>query len=262
MIIDPGEATLLVLGLKPIVSKEVERVYVSQFDEIDNLGTYIEQQARRVTDPEAEFNCPDVEAVNYKSFLNQLVEPWDREQLETMIRAFGPRGATEGQALLKKAPGVVQMLKAQIPRSIYSDFTGFLTLEPSNQKMFEYLSMVDILNGKDYIWELIGSGGLLKYQAMAFKTVYPSVSEAISEALVTAMVKRKSEKKSYQLPLKTEYSYRIWFNKPHGDLALLLQANFQAANEKAKGNSPPPKANPTATLTNTQRTSLKTPVGP
>ncbi len=256
-----GDSTLAVIGIKPIISRDVERVTMPMIHEMENLEKKIVNKCSDVCDEDNTFKNPDIEEVNYKSTLNALTAPWDREQLEAMVAAFPPsvEGEARGAALIQKAPGVVQYLKDKIPKSVFTNYTGFKNLLPSGQQMYDFLVILTIIDNPMIIFDFIGSGGLTTPMVETFRDIYPSIALVIDSNLLMAMTAEKVKKKSYDLPWKTEYSFSIWFNKPASELNQTLQANYATT---SKSTPTPPQgggANPSSATTNLNKQLLTDP---
>jgi hypothetical protein len=152
------------------------------------------------------------------------------------------------------------------PISQYQTIAGSTNLQPTDMKKFKFKSVLEMVNEPLRVFELMSTGALLKSQAHAVRTVYPTLSACIDAALMNETVSAKAAKASFELPPRAEYGVKNWLQKPQisQNAAVQSQKNHAHSNERQDANKqPPPPPNQSKTtgnmLTSSQRAEAKTP---
>lgn len=233
--IDPVESALAVIGVEPILSREVEKVRLSDVREMEGLTKRVYAEAKRVVDGEK--SSVPLTAVNYKKMLKLLTDGFDQGQLEAMVAAF-PASLHEISAdFLIKAQQVVKLLQNLYPVATKQTLLGPENILPPALAIRKFAVALDVLNDPMRVFAHIACGSLLKAQATVVKEVYPSFSESLEDAFREAGENAKAKKQSFQLPGLATIGLQAWKGLPRVSprLTSRLQNNFkQAAEEKDK----------------------------
>lgn len=234
--IDPVECALAAIGLKPILSREVERVTMAQVAEMVSLPKRIYKEAKCIVQGE-KYKVP-TESISYKKMLKELTEQYSEAQLVEMLSKFPPQLHAISAKFLVKAQQTREYLLSILPIQTKQTLLGPENLPPSTLAIRRFTTTFDILDNPMKILTHIACGSLLKSQTDAAKLVYPTLSAAITDALKEAAIDEKAEKKSYQLPAKVAIGSSVWLGQPivSPKLQTTLQGNF--AKNKAQTPSP------------------------
>lgn len=261
--VDPVEAMLAVIGVRPILAKDVPKLTMEKAREIVDVPKRIYQLAKQVVRDET-FDVP-LGTINYKTMLDQLF-PTDRQapdeaHIVDMVSKFPPVLHAVTSDFLVEASKVIGYLRDLFPRQTKQSLTGETNIAPSALAVRRFVTTLDVIDNPFHVFALISTGSLLNSQRQAVRTVYPTISTAIDDAFDEAKNYELVQKKSWQFPPHVQIGLSAWQGLPRlpNGMQTRLQKNFAEAN--VKSNSQPPK--PTEgtsqsiaakeSLTNTQR---------
>lgn len=230
--IAPEETALAVLGIRPIISRSLERVKRSQFDEMGNLPKEISRLAKSVArDGMAEV---PLDRANYRTMLRELSEGIKPNELQAIVEAFPADHHALAGAFLAFAVQLIQQLQKMLPRSVMQTYAGYRDLVPSDVAIWRFANILAVLDKPLTVFSLMGTGALLKSQVGAVRLVYPTLSACIDQAMQEAVLDERSAKKTYELAPRAEMGARVWSGTPRIDPKTLsaLQANTQAAKDQ------------------------------
>jgi hypothetical protein len=256
--IDPAEAMLAVIGMQPILSKEVERVTMEQVREMANIQRTVYSMAKEVM--RGEVHKVPLGNINYKRMLDQITEKYDEAQVIAMASKFPPALHAITSDFIIDAGKAVDFLRHIFPIQRKLGFNGQSAVLPPATAIARYTTTYHILDNPLRTFAHIACGSLLKSQTLAVKQVFPTISAAISDAFEAAQESELNKKKSFQVPPKVQRGLAVWKDLPSVPLQLQqrLQQNFADADKEKE----PPKAQTEGTaqsvaakeaITNTQR---------
>lgn len=230
--IDPVECCLAVVGVESIVSREVEKVNLTQVKLMENLNKRCYTEARLIV--KGEKSSVPLTTVPYKKMLGLLTEKFDAVQLEEMVAKFPPALHGISGDFLIKANQVVELLRGLFPMSVKDTLLGPESIMPSALAVRKFAVLLDVLNDPMRVFAHIACGSLLKSQSEIIREVYPEFSECVTDALTEAGTDAKAAKKSFQLPARVEIGYGVWAGIPRVNprLQSRLQKNFAKADEE------------------------------
>lgn len=236
--IDPVEAALAVIGIKAVISREVEKVKLSDVKEMHDLNKRVFIEARKIVDGET--SSVPLGALNYKKTLNELYEGFNVGQLEQMVAAFPTALHDIAGDFLIKAKQTVELMKSLCPVQTKQTLLGPEQLLPPELAVRRFATGLDVVDDPMHVLAHIACGSLLKSQVALVKEVFPTFSACVDAAFKEAGETRKAQKKSFRLPTKVEIGYGIWKGLPRVSASLhsTLQANFT----KAQAEKPQPGA--------------------
>lgn len=239
--IEPVERLMVVVGLRALISRAVEKFKRSHAREFDELPKEVAKLAGKLVGGEL---VPGSSSdFNYRSMLKELARGWDPEQVTEMMASFPPGLMVYSTALLLRAKTVIEEMQANYPQTNYVTATGSINLVPADKKIFRWTQVMEVLVDPLSVFSLMQEGALLQSQVKAMRTVYPSLSTAIDAALLEATVKEKAKTKSFELAPRAEIGVRAWFGK--GPLPLESLKKAQAANTRANERRENQQAAPT-----------------
>lgn len=259
--VDPAEATLAVIGVRPILTREVERFTMEQARNVADYPKTIYKLAKSVVQGER-FKVP-FEPINYRKTLEALFsDEFNMQQIADMAAKFPPILHAVTSDFLVEAGNMIQYLRKLYPRNDRQTLTGAVqALQPSALAIQRFVTTFNILDDPLRTFAFIASGSLLHTQVQCMRDMYPTISDAITDAFDDAETGERAKKKSFQLPPLTQIGLATWKNLPRLDPALQsrLQQNFAEARKTQQG-QPKPQTEGTSqsviakeSLTNTQR---------
>lgn len=259
--IAPVELMLVSIGLKPIISKEVETISPAKLAEMDKIPDEIRKLSDQLVHGK-DVEVPDYAEFDYRAAIKELAAGWDVQQVKDMVAKFPPQYKIVGTALIVKAQETIKQLLQGYPVAQYQTLTGSIDLLPSDVKLFKFVSILEIVDEPLNVFKFMGTGSLLKTQARAVRVVYPTLSAAIDAAIFNATISAKAANKSFELPPRAEYGVKNWFGKSQVSSSMLQQAqkNHANANSKKMATQKPPPENGKIVgdmLTSTQRAEAK-----
>lgn len=244
--IDPVEALLATLGVRPLVSKDVPFLTKAKLGESVKLGDRIEALARDLCRDEVA--AVKLYTVDYTTTLRELYEEWQPEQIEKLAKALQENAGAMMVDFQAKAKDVVTYLQGIFPRSTYETFLGAANVVPNDLAIYAFESVLEVLDEWTRVFTFIGQGALTKRQATAFRLVYPTISKAIDEALLSAAAAEKTKVKAYEVPPAAEVGIARWQGRPAVKPATSAQLAATAAKPKEPGPPVPAATTPKATV--------------
>jgi hypothetical protein len=243
MPIDLVEAAMAVIGVQPIVSRNVERFTKGKWNEADALGRRIQSAARDVCDGTMSTKIP-LGSVNYNVILKDLTEPFNEAQLVEMVAQFPPELHELSSAFIMKAQEVVGSLRQILPIAEHKTIAGSHVVPPSQMQLRRFVSTLTVLDDPMRMFPLMAAGALLNTQTISVRKIYPSISRAIDEALQEAIEASKARKKSYELPPRAEIGVGAWRGNPQVDKKLhtVLQGGLEQAAQDRQNAKPQPSS--------------------
>jgi len=242
--IDPVEALMVTVGLKAIISRQVEKFRKSDLREAAELPKEITDLAKKLVGDE--LRGGGTSDFNYRGMLKDLARGWDSEQVEEMMAQFPPEIGEHTTGLVVRAKAVIDALTTDYPQTNYVTATGSINLLPSDKKIFKFVQVLEVLCDPLSVFSLMADGGILATQVAIMRKVYPTLSQAIDAALLDATVTAKARSKAFELPPITEIGVRRWFNQGplSKDGLKKSQDSVAAANQRKAAASAPPTGAP------------------
>ena len=224
-VIDPAEAIAAIAGIGLLTGERHADISVDEIRRAQNLADTIEAKAKSTFNQSLDPRPPP--AINWRRSLTRLAKLQKLEDHEARASKFPPgyeRLAIAYNIFLHQLqPAILQMLPVQALESI----GGTETAPPSDLKVWKFLSILQVIDEPLSVFRLISNGQLLKKQALAVKTIYPTLAEAITTALASCWIDRKSTKKDYRPNWILYTGLSAWFEG--SPMPQQLMARAQAA---------------------------------
>ena len=261
--IAPVEVLLATIGLKPIISRAVETISSEKLAEMAGMPDEIRRLAKQLVRSES-VSVPAYPDFDYRGAVKELAKGWDVQQVIAMIKKFPSQYAATGTALVVKAEATIKQLLQGYPVAQYQTLTGSVNLLPSDMKLFKFVTVLEAIDEPLNVFKFMSSGSLLKSQAHAVRTVYPTLSAAIDAAIMNETIAAKAANKAFELNPRAEYGVKNWFGKPQVGTATFKQAqlNHAVSNQRKAQKKAPAEQNSKASgnmLTSSQRAEAKAP---
>lgn len=234
--IDPGERILAAIGVRPVISKEVEKIRRDDRLRALNIPREIRRRTKQVV--RENMKTPSLPSGGYTPMLRDLTSGYQPEQVEAMLASMPVEAQAEvGMPFLSVARKAFEFLKSRIPKSVYKSLSGSENMPPNDSAWWSFLGVFGVIDDPLTVFDLMGAGMILKSQIDAVREIYPTISALIDEEILSAIAHEKTEKKSFQLPYRSEIGVRSWLGTPI-DLRP-YQAAYEQPNKQPSQQSQP-----------------------
>ena len=234
-VVDPVELMMAAIGIKAIVSREVEKISDKTLRDMDKLPERVKELIHQCVTGESVDYEP--EPYDYRATLADLARGWDIGQVQAMIEQFPDDFMTAGSALIVRSQEIIKAMLRDYPVTNYQTVAGSDQLTPSNTKMFRFVSVLEVVDHPECIPYLIHCGGLMQSQVKAARAVYPTLSEFIDACLFQEITAARAEDPAFQLPFHVEYGVKAWWGRPPISDQSLAKAQMVAKASTAKKNA-------------------------
>lgn len=180
--IDPGERILAVVGVRPLLTEEVERITRPMWDEINSLEFRVHRLAQQLARGELEAD-DTYPAVDYEPFLDAFASPPDPDQVAEMLDDV-PFAACV--PFLGTAAKAYNYLRDHFPISVERTVFGATNLPPSSLALGAFEDLLEVLDRPLAVFSMIAEGRFTSRQAAALNAVYPTLYAEVATAIVTA----------------------------------------------------------------------------
>lgn len=228
--IDPIEVALAVVGVRPIISRKVERIGAEAVRDMEAFGRRLEEGAKACARGD-KMRVP-LGDVNYDTMLRDLTDEYSEAQVLAMIEKFPPALKELAPEFIIKAREVVEYMLSLFPRQVRQTLAGPKNIPPPEMAVRAFVATLTVLDDPLRVFSLIGTGSLLVQQRDAMRAIYPTISTAIDEELDDAVSDEAGKLKSYEVPPLTEIGAATWAGRP--TVSPALGAALQAAHAQAK----------------------------
>ncbi len=194
--IDPGEAILAIVGLRPFMLRETARIYASEWTQIGDIKTTIEDLADKLvkgTVPDS--SEPDLA---YDKMLDGFTAPISPEVIGKITDAFPPEYHNATGLFVGTLAKAWQYLKAHFPVSVEQTLTSTHNLKPSDYALGLFEDLLEIVDKPLSVFGMVDIGRMTSAQAVALSNVYPELYKEIVGAIVRAILAAKFEDEDYE----------------------------------------------------------------
>src|SRR5262249_44975819 len=189
--IDAVERLLMVVGIDAILSRDVERFGKTKLRRAAGIPDEVSALAGKMVrgDLEPDLTLSDLD---WRKAVKELVAGWDVEQVTEMVSRFPPEYQAAASALVIKSVALVKQLSDGLPIAKYQTMTGAKDMVAADVAIFRFSSVLEVVRNPLIVFQLMAGGALLKIQAHAVRTVYPTLSAAIDAAIFNATTMAKA----------------------------------------------------------------------
>lgn len=187
--IDVAEALLAAIGVRPIISKAVEKIPMPTFHEAAGMQKTIESLAKDLV--RGQLDRSSFKSIDYDRTLKDLSEPPQPDQIEAMLNSFPREFQEYGATFLGQAALAYNYLKTKFPIVVVKTVTESVNLPPSYIAIGNFEDQLEIVDQPLAIFRILAQNSLVSDVALALQKVYPSFFAAIVRALVQAIGNEK-----------------------------------------------------------------------
>lgn len=190
--IDPAEAVLSVIGVRPIVSHEIEHVTSLQLGKAHLVGPDIDKQAKALIYNKIKPDNEDFDPIFYYKTLRDLTTPYDKQQVISMIQSI-PEFMGELQTkFIALAGQTFQYLYKNFPIQARQALTGPSNTRPPSQQIVKFESLLYVLDDPMRLFGLVASGLISQDQLDGLQAIYPTILKQMKKSLATFVSERKA----------------------------------------------------------------------
>lgn len=261
--IAPHEAVLASVGMRPIISGEVEQITPDQWAHARDLPYEINKAAHALVAGTLEGPRKD-SPPGYGALLHDLAQPFDEEQVRAMIGTFPEPLMTAAPMFVMLAARAFTALAELLPKSVVTSLShGMQNVRPSDRALDKFNQLFDVLDDPLEALRLAGHGRLFPPQVAALKATYPTVMDYMRAAVAKEIALARGDSPSFHLSRAAEIGIEklLGVDTTPAALRTLLRSlpGTQAANAGGPPKSPPPGANDERFMTHVQRTDANAP---
>lgn len=238
--IDPTEAFLAVVGLRPFIYREVPTVTKEHVAEMVRLPATIEGLAKELC--RGDLKGVGISEPAYDKTLRDLYEEFQPKELDAIVGQMAKNAADLEPAIMAKVAEMVAFLRGIFPRKSFPSLEGQEQLEPDVYEICTFTAVLDALDKPLIVFNGMSDGSLLSSQIEAVRQFFPTLSAAIDEAVNETPIAMRAAKASFHLEWDTEIGINKWLGNPPIDpelAAMLLEVQAMAP---LNAPEPPPQA--------------------
>ena len=192
--IDIGEAILATIGVRPLLTREVERIRAPQWREIGRIEQTVTKRAQELARGTLE-RLDSYPEVDYQSALKAFATPPEPAQIEAMLVDI-PMPAV--MPFLTAAARAYNFLRGQYPIAVEHTVFGDVQLEPGQFALGMFEDLLEAVDRPLSLFNMAETGRITTKQAAAVQAVYPSLYNEMTVSLVLACMDEKAKKQSWE----------------------------------------------------------------
>lgn len=207
--VDPGEATLVVIGLSNVINHDVPKIGVGKLEEIGNVGKKLTTLARALVAGELKGKKVPRNH-SYRSLLDRIKRGVSPAEIHELVAKFPPEASDVSGPFLVLLPQVMLHLDAIFPTSEYVTFTGPKTMTPDDDRVFTFLLQFMVLADPLSVFNLMAVGSLLRSQAATVTQFFPTLAANITAEIEGAIAREVAQKQSFRVPSNPALGIANW----------------------------------------------------
>ncbi len=240
------EAIVAAVGIKPFVSKELQRVHGYHVERAGKVKAEIDRKLYRFVqreEPEKDAELPDFEYDEVAAALDAETLP---HHVEQQIAAFGEHGET-ALACQVKVMQITAYLKSKLPRRVHMGLLGPEYSRPPEIDIARFARTWAIACDPLSILDDLNEFAVSRDQVQALNAMFPLIGASLKPATQDALVRAKTVDPKFVLYRQKETLLRVLTQQEAPNIALGrdIQAMYKA--EAAANAAPAPKAKPKKT---------------
>lgn len=212
MSVNLGELALATMGISPIIDGEPPKMGLGRIREAMGIPLKAQRAAARLCKNELPYE-PMPRAHDYPKLLKRFSKGLQAHEMPDLVGLFPHEASDMAGAFQLVAQDAFEQVKQLFPTSTVTSFVGPTNMTPPSELVWKFFAQLEVLNDPCRIFMLAANGALLKSQAIAVHTIYPSLSELFDSTIFDAVGKAKVERLSYQLPPRAEHGVATWLGR-------------------------------------------------
>lgn len=218
--IEPGQATLAVTHLTPVLKGDMPYIGVERQREVMRLSDTIAGLAKDVVYDRLPKKVTMPRPFTYRQALKMFTQPVPEAVIAQIMSQFPP--GTEDVALSFKATlaATYKRLASELPVSEYQTYLGPRNIQPTSDKVWQWFSRYWVIDDPLVVFPLMQGGCILSSQVAAVRDYFPAIYEEAKSAILAALTSRSiAEAKFLNLPPRSDRGVAIFLGKklvPYG----------------------------------------------
>jgi hypothetical protein len=192
--IEPGEAILAVVGIRPLLSGEIERIAAPMWRQISRLDVEIDRHAKELVKGSLE-RATAYPEVDYEPTLKAFSKPPEPAQIEAMLADIP---AMADLPFLAASARAYNFLRGEYPICVERTVFGANQLEPGDFALGSFEALLEVVDKPMSVFGMIESGRFTTKQAATMQAVYPTLYPEIAIAVTGACMAEKAEKPTWE----------------------------------------------------------------
>lgn len=251
--VEPGEAMLAIIGLRPLLEKKAERIPADDWESIYKIAKRCDELAKELV--AGSLKSAPSPAVDYEGLLDAFTEPFDPETLDPVLREIPLALHDAISSFVGVMAKAMQYLEGQFPISVAKTVCGNVNLPPSDFAIGIFEDLLEIVDKPLSVYGMVAVGRLTTAQGTALQTCYPELYGLIVASIVDQIIRAKTADQEWDCEFERGLS--VLLNIPGLDpsirSALALPATNQPQTNQAAQSRPPAKSPATQQATASQR---------
>jgi hypothetical protein len=210
--LDPGELALASIGVTALINDEVPKFGKGKIQAALDIPAELPKLARQLMAGELH-SKPAKRTGNYRKLLDRLAKPMSPAEVEALVSRFPPEATDMSGPFVVSCQAAWARLADLFPVSVIESFTGPTNITPTDDVVWKFFNQLQILDDPRRVYELMGSGALLRSQVEALKGVYPTISAAVETSIYEAVASAKAMRSSYQVPPSVDVGIKVFLGR-------------------------------------------------
>lgn len=233
------ECIVAAIGIRPFVSKELQRVHGYHGERAGKVKADIDRKIYRFVqreEPEPTAELPDFDYDEVAALLDAETLP---QHVEQQIAAFGEDGET-ALAVQVKATQMAAYLKGKLPRRVHISLTGPEYSRPPEIDIARFARMWSVACDPMIVLDDLNEFAVSRDMVAALGDLYPAIAATLQPAVQDALVRAKTVDPKFSLWRQKETLLRVLTKQEAPNIALGKALAAVRAQEAAARKPPGP----------------------
>lgn len=210
--IDPNELLLATMGVTPIINNEVPAITIGRMKEAREIPEKITELAKSMVSGGLKYVSPPRNH-SYPKLLGRLTQPMEPNEIDKIVNAFTDEEHDLSGSFAAFCQHAYQAVQSIFPVQVMQNYAGPKNLTPPDDKIFSFFNQLQLLDNPLTALPLISTGAMLRTQANACRSLYPTLSQFVDSAIDDAIIETKADNEDYQVPQRIERGVSVWQGK-------------------------------------------------
>ena len=210
---DLGETALAVFGMHALLEGEPYPLMgKGKLKEILDYPDKIAKAAKVLAEDEVE--TPEYEQPkSYRQLLDRLSAPLQPGEVQHLVSRFHATSSDISGPFSVKAQEAWEYLRSIFPTAEYQTFSGPEQIVPDDAEVWQFFSVLWVLQDPLIAFPLMALGALLDHQVEALRQVYPSLTQDMETAIYSVMAENRAKNSKFHFPAPAEDGIATFLNR-------------------------------------------------
>ncbi len=237
--VDPAQALLASIGVRPIISHRIERITPAQWKAAGDIADKSDEIAKLMVGGKLDsLTVLDFDRIDYSATLQGLTQPYLPQQVEAMLHHIPPGLDGLQMSFMALAKKTYDYLYSQLPIVLRKSVAGNNNIAPPRRLVSKFESLLWALDNPLGVYNLMQNATLTSQQNDGLHAIYPSLCQHMGdESIPNAIEDERAKRPRFQLQRHTEQGVRRFLGRLpiNPELGAILQA---APPKGEQGNAP------------------------